>query len=104
MKRLIERSIRFVAIVLGPLIVISCTAVGSSDGIPGALAGFAAGIVGVVFVLGWVYGYQLLRKDIDQLSGQLDALERRQLEVQGAQPGAMPTEASTVAAKVEAPP
>lgn len=78
MRERIERVLRWVSVVFGTLIIGSCTVAGAMDSLSTALLGLLGGTFLTMLLLGWLFGYLLLRKDIASLQDALSALERRQ--------------------------
>ena len=83
MRARIETMARRASVVLGALILASCTAAGSVGwgqehwwaGILGGVAGFAGGLLVVGMLFGWLYVYFLLRRDLQSIHKQLDELK-----------------------------
>jgi hypothetical protein len=86
MRERIERIIVWASIVIGVLILGSCTIAGGSGWAEGdilkhplrALAGAFAGILGgtliVSILLGWIYAYFLLRRDLKSIHAEIEKL------------------------------
>lgn len=85
MRGRIETITRWASLVLGALILVSCTAAGGVEfglgrthwwaGILGGVAGFAGGLLVVGALFGWLYVYFLFRRDLESIHKQLDDLK-----------------------------
>lgn len=71
MREKLESIVRWASVILGALILGSCTVAGgfnySTQHWLGGLLGFLGGVLIVAILLGWIYAYFLLRRDLKSI-------------------------------------
>ena len=77
MRSKIETVVRWVSMIIGILILGSCTIAGTMMGAEGAVVGFLLGVVFVGCMFGWVYAYFLLRRDLESIRAEIAKLDSR---------------------------
>lgn len=96
MREKIEKAFLWASMLIGLLIIGSCTvAGGSTRGVLGGFAGFLGGAIFATILLGWIYAYFLLRRDLQSIHAELAKIRSGA----GEQP---PTEAAHPAAAADA--
>ena len=78
MRERIEMVVRWASVVIGVLIIGSCTFAGGSNLVKsplgGALLGFLGGALVVTILLGWIFAYFLLRRDLKAIQTEIAKL------------------------------
>jgi sugar phosphate permease len=75
MREKIEKVILWASMIIGLLVIGACTtAGGKSAGIPGAFAGFFGGAIVATILLGWIYAYFVLRRDLKSIHAEIAKL------------------------------
>ena len=78
MKEKIERAIRWAFMIIGLLIIASCTTAGGSGIVSGELKDVLSGILGGVIVVGilfgWAYTYLSLQRDLKRIHEEIATL------------------------------
>jgi hypothetical protein len=78
MRSKIETVVRWVSMIMGILILGSCTIAGTMMGAAeGAVVGLLLGVVFVGCMFGWVYAYFLLRRDLESIRAEIAKLDSR---------------------------
>lgn len=75
MRRIVEQVAKWTSIIVGTLLLGTCTAVGSSQGAAGIAAGIVGGLVLALLLVGWVFAVARLNADVKAIRKDMEQLK-----------------------------